>query len=174
MLYRLTVPFIIFLPGLYLKFSLKLGGLIGVTDGSTDGTMEGSGDDFLIGEDFMFDGLLVVAFESFAVGEDEMCRVGAALCNAILLFVGAIEKIGGDLFEMVGATVGDCTTFVGDTVGSAFSVGAFFVGSKVGEILGDLAGALVGLVVKIAVGAAVGFLFPLFIEIALSSLSINI
>ena len=167
MLYRLTVPFIIFLPGMYLKFSLKLGGLIGVIDGSTDGTMEGFGDDFLVGEDFMFDGLLVVAFESFAVG--------AALGNAILLFVGAKEKIGGDLFEMVGATVGDCTTFVGDTVGSAFSVGAFFVGSKVGEILGDLAGALVGLVVEIAVGAVVGFLFPLFMEIALSSsLSINI
>ena len=147
MLYRLTVPFIILLPGWYLKFSLKLGGLIGVTDGSSDGTMEGSGDDFLIGEDFMFDGLLVVAF----------------------LFVGTKEKIGGDLFEMVGATVGDCTTFVGDTVDS---VGAFFVGSKVGEILDDLAGALVGLVVNIAVGAVVGFF--LFIEIALSSLSINI
>ena len=155
-----------------MKFSSKLGGLIGVTDGSTDGTMEGSGDDFLIGENFMFDGLLVVAFESFAVGEDELCRVGAALCDAILLFVGAKEKIGGDLFEMVGATVGDCTTFVGGTVGSAFSVGAFFVGSKVGS---DLAGALVGLEVNFAVGAVVGFLFPLFIEIALSSsLSINI
>ena len=150
-----------------MKFSLKLGGLIGVTDGSTDGTMEGSGDDFLTGENFMFDGLLVVSFESFAVGEDELCRVGAALCDAILLFVGAKEKIGGDLFEMVGATVGDCTTFVGDTVDS---VGAFFVGSKVGEILDDLAGALVGLVVNIAVGAVVGFF--LFIEIALSSLSI--
>ena len=146
-----------------MKFSLKLGGLIGVTDGSTDGTMEGSSDDFLIGENFMFDGLLVVAFESFAVGEDELCRVGAALCDAILLFVGAKEKIGGDLFEMVGATV-DCTTFVGDTVDS---VGAFFVGSKVGEILDDLAGALVGLVMNIAVGAVVGFF--LFIEIALSS-----
>ena len=152
---------------MYLKFSLKLGGLIGVIDGSTDGTMEGFDDDFLVGEDFMFDGLLVVAFESFAVG--------ATLCNAILLFVGAKEKIGGDLFEMVGATVGDCTTFVGDTVGSAFSVGAFFVGSKVGEILSDLAGALVGLVVEIAVGAVVGFLLPLFTEIALSSsLSITI
>ena len=149
---------------MYLKFSLKLGGLIGVIDGSTDGTMEGFDDDFLVGEDFLFDGLLVVAFESFAVG--------ATLCNAILVFVGAKEKIGGDLFEMVGATVGDCTTFVGDTVGSAFSVGAFFVGSKVGS---DLAGALVGLEVNFAVGAVVGFLFPLFIEIALSSsLSINI
>jgi hypothetical protein len=43
------VPFIIFLKGWYWKFPLKLGGLTGDIDGPADGTMEGVGDDFLVG-----------------------------------------------------------------------------------------------------------------------------
>jgi hypothetical protein len=120
------------------------------------------------------DGLYVGTFEGFAV-----VREGAALFGKVegfILFIGTKEDFEESVGDLAGegATVGDCTTFVRDTVGSALRAGAFFVGSNVGAILDDLAGALVGLVVEIAVGAVVGFLFPLFIEIALSSLSINI
>ena len=112
------------------------------------------------------------------MGGGELYGVGAPVCEGI--FEGAVlvgQAEGMILFVGTKVDFGsDCLigTFVGNTVGSALGAGDFFVGSMVGAILGDLVGDIVGLVVSIAVGAVVGFLFPLLMEIALSSLSMYI